>query len=76
MPTLARKAAASNPAAESDKPSTIISPDWMLSKRLMQRINVLLPLPLGPQTTTTSPAPMVRSMSLRTWSEPNHLFTS
>ena len=76
MPTFDRNAAASRPGAESDKPSTIISPDWMVSKRLMQRISVLLPLPLGPQTTTTSPAPMVRWMSLRTWSEPNHLFTS
>ena len=76
MPTFARKAAASNPAAESDKPSTIISPDWIRSKRLMQRISVLLPLPLGPQTTTTSPPPIVRLMSLRTWGDPNHLFTS
>ncbi len=47
----------------------------MVSNRLMQRIKVLLPLPLGPQTTTTFPAAMVRSMSLRTCSAPNHLLT-
>src|SRR5688500_20372938 len=53
----------------------ILSPDWMVSSRLMHRINVLLPLPLGPQTTTTLPASTVKSMSLRTCSEPNHLLT-
>src|SRR6516225_9138529 len=42
----------------------------------MQRMSVLLPLPLGPHTTTTSPALTFRFMLLRTWSEPNHLFTS
>ena len=41
----------------------------------MQRIRVLLPLPLGPQTTTTFPAAMLRSMSLSTCSAPNHLLT-
>ena len=41
----------------------------------MQRISVLLPLPLGPQTTTTFPAAMLRSMSLSTCSAPNHLLT-
>src|SRR3990172_7111027 len=76
MPTFARKAAAANPGAESDRPSTMMSPDWMGSRRLMQRIRGLLPLPLGPQTTTTFPAPISRLISLRTWREPNHLFTS
>jgi hypothetical protein len=42
---------------------------------LMQRISVLLPLPLGPQTTTTCPAAMLKSMSLSTCSAPNHLLT-
>src|SRR4030095_11151192 len=41
----------------------------------MQRMSVLLPLPLGPHTTTTSPPLTFRFMLLRTWSEPNHLST-
>src|SRR4249919_793435 len=39
-------------------------------------MSVLLPLPLGPHTTTTSPPLIFRFMLLRTWSEPNHLSTS
>ena len=39
----------------------------------MQRMSVLLPLPLGPHTTTTSPALTFRFMLLRTWSEPKPL---
>ena len=38
MPTLARSLAASRLGSDSDRPSTIISPDWMVSRRLMQRI--------------------------------------
>ena len=41
----------------------------------MQRMSVLLPEPEGPQTTTTSPAAILRSISLRTWWAPYHLLT-
>src|SRR6185369_12199050 len=61
--------------SHTERPSTMISPDWTVSRRLMQRISVLLPLPLGPQTTTTCPATMLKSMSLSTCSAPNHLLT-
>src|SRR5258706_10313689 len=62
-------------ALERRLPSTTISPPWIASSRLMQRISVLLPLPLGPQTTTTSPRPIVRSICWSTCSLPNHLST-
>src|SRR4029450_12567319 len=43
--------------------------------RFPPRLRVLLPDPLGPHTTRTSPRATSRSTSLRTWSLPNHLFT-
>ena len=41
------------------------------SSRLMQRSSVLLPLPLGPMTTSTSPASTCRSMPSSTRLSPN-----
>src|SRR5215471_5331109 len=41
----------------------------------MQRIIVDLPDPEGPQTTTRSPRPTLRLISLRTWKSPYHLST-
>src|SRR5262245_63822899 len=61
--------------AESGMPATSIDPSWIASSLLMQRISVLLPPPLGPQMTSTSPAPTNRSTDLRTCSAPNHLLT-
>src|SRR5512139_3548576 len=55
--------------------STTSSPCWISSRRLMQRMSVLFPEPLGPQTTITSPRLTWRSMSLRTCGSPNHLLT-
>src|SRR5919106_5476237 len=75
MPTLVRNRAVSRRVSDNEIPSTMMSPDWMVSSRLMQRMSVLLPLPLGPQTTTAFPASITRSMSFRTCSVPNHLLT-
>src|SRR3990172_8318784 len=47
----------------------------MGSRRLTQRISVLLPEPEGPQTTTTSPGATSSVTSFSTWSGPNHLPT-
>src|SRR5512139_4120445 len=47
----------------------------MGSNALIQRISVLFPEPLGPQTTATSPYLMDRLISFRTCREPNHLLT-
>ena len=63
------------PGAVMDLPCTRISPFWMGSRRLTQRMSVLLPEPEGPQTTMTSPASTLRSTSTSTWCWPNHLLT-
>jgi hypothetical protein len=39
-------------------------------------INVLLPEPDGPQTTTTSPCPIDAEQDFSTWKAPYHLLTS
>ena len=41
----------------------------------MHRSNVLLPEPLGPQTTTVLPCSISRVTSLSTFWSPNHLLT-
>src|SRR5216110_2194732 len=69
----ARSRTRSVSGAPSTRPSTITSPRCTGPRPLMQRMSVLLPEPEGPQTTTTSPVAIVRSMSRRTWSLPNHL---
>src|SRR5581483_1286030 len=56
-------------------PWTRISPPCTGSSRFTQRMSVLLPEPEGPHTTMTSPASTVRSTSVSTWCDPNHLLT-
>src|SRR5882757_6218069 len=56
-------------------PSTTRSPLLIVSSPLMQRISVLLPEPLGPQTTTTSFGCTLSVTSRSTWRGPNHLLT-
>ena len=63
------------PEPPMDWPCTRMSPFWIGSRRLTQRMSVLLPEPEGPQTTMTSPASTLRSTSTRTWCWPNHLLT-
>src|SRR6185503_4952208 len=75
MPTSARSRARSTRGAVMDSPWTRISPFWIGSRRLTQRISVLFPEPDGPHTTMTSPASTSRLTSARTWSGPNHLST-
>src|SRR5919197_290346 len=50
-------------------------PESTGSSRLTQRRRVLLPLPLGPMTTSTSPSPTLRSMPSRTTLSPKLLRT-
>src|SRR5438552_2391544 len=47
----------------------------MVSRRLMVRINVDLPPPLGPAMTTTPPVGTSSDTSFSTWSWPYHLWT-
>src|SRR6185437_2412015 len=56
-------------------PSMLISPSWNGSSALTHLINVDLPEPEGPHTTTTSPlaTPVVQSFSA--WKAPYHLLT-
>ncbi len=56
-------------------PSTTTSPFWIGSSALTVLISVLLPLPDGPQTTTTSPFLICVVQSVRTWKLPYHLLT-
>src|SRR5512139_3884351 len=55
-------------------PSIQISPDWTGSRAFRQRSSVLLPEPLGPMITTTSPLATSRLTSLRTCSFPKCLW--
>src|SRR5262245_66686447 len=53
--------------------STVISPFWNGSSALTHLMIVDLPLPEGPQTTTTSPFFTSVEQSVRTWKVPYHL---
>src|SRR5205807_4410066 len=55
--------------------STVISPFWNGSSALTHLMSVDLPLPEGPQTTTTSPLATSVEHSVRTWKVPYHLLT-
>src|SRR5438105_14891998 len=55
--------------------STMISPFWKGSRPFTHLMSVDLPLPEGPQTTTTSPFDTSVEHSVRTWNEPYHLLT-
>ena len=70
MPSSARMRARSLPSCGRGSPSMRISPESMVSKRLMVRHMVDLPEPEGPITTTTSPRSTERLMSLRTCRSP------
>ena len=75
MPISARVAASSLPSCGSGLPSMRTSPESMVSSLLMVRQSVDLPEPEGPITTTTSPLPTLRLMSLSTWRLPKCLST-
>ena len=68
MPTSARRAARSRPSCGRGLPSMSISPESMVSRRLIVRHSVDLPEPEGPITTTTSPLSTEKLMSLSTCS--------
>ncbi len=55
MPTSLRMASMLRTSSVSSMPSTMISPFWWFSSRLMVRMKVDLPEPDGPKITTTSP---------------------
>src|SRR5271166_2210165 len=54
-------------------PATVTTPSSGVSRRLMQRRNVLLPEPEEPRIETTSPSLAVSDMPLRTSSAPKRL---
>src|SRR6478735_3223953 len=56
-------------------PSTLMSPFWNGSSALTHLMSVDLPLPEGPQTTTTSPLVTLVVQSVSTWNSPYHLLT-
>ena len=75
MPTWRLTASIDFTSSVSSVPSTLSTPDWCSSRRLTQRISVLLPEPEGPHTTMRSPLATDKSMSRNTWNSPNHLLT-
>ena len=66
MPTFLRMSSIALTSSVSSTPSTHKCPCWCSSSRLMQRINVDLPEPEGPQMTMRSPWATLRSMSRNT----------
>jgi hypothetical protein len=56
-------------------PSTTISPFWNGSRPFTHLMMVDLPLPEGPQTTTTSPFATSVVLSVSTWKVPYHFET-
>jgi len=70
MPTSERSFLRSVLGSRTDMPSTTMSPAWMRSSPLMQRSSVLLPEPLGPQTTTTSPSWTSSDTPRSAWKSP------
>ena len=66
MPSSARICVSSRPSCGRGLPSMRISPESMVSRRLMVRHMVDLPEPDGPMTTSTSPRSTSRLMSFRT----------
>jgi hypothetical protein len=57
-------------------PSTEMVPFWKGSSPFTVLMSVDLPLPEGPQTTTTSPLSTLVVQSVSTWKVPYHLLTS
>ena len=66
MPSSERMPASSLPSCGSGLPSMRMSPESMVSRRLMVRHSVDLPEPEGPMMTSTSPLSTSRLMSLST----------
>src|SRR2546422_11449448 len=58
-----------------EMPSTVILPFWKGSSAFTHLMMVDLPLPEGPQTTTTSPFATSVEQSVSTWKLPYHLLT-
>src|SRR5438105_3353664 len=75
MPRRPRRALRSVFGACTEMPSTMISPQSIRSKPLMQRISVLLPDPDGPHTTTTEPFATDALQSSSTRKEPKDFVT-
>src|SRR5688572_2077770 len=76
MPTRLRSLGRSVFGSLIEMPLTTTSPFWIGSSALTVLISVDLPLPEGPQTTTTSPFSMCVVQSVSTWNVPYHLLTS
>ena len=73
MPMRERSLGRSVFASPTEMPSTVIPPFWKGSSALTHLMMVDLPLPEGPQTTTTSPFFTSVEQSVSTWKEPYHL---
>src|SRR5258706_11769405 len=75
MPMRARSLGRLVFGSPTEMPSTRISPFWKASRPLTVLMSVDLPLPEGPQTTTTSPLETSVVPSVSTWKAPYHLLT-
>src|SRR5476651_2349900 len=76
MPIRARSFGRLVLGSPTEMPSTVIAPCVNGSSPLTHLINVDLPEPDGPHTTTTSPLATFVEQRLRTWKGPYHLLTS
>ena len=75
MPMRERSLGRSVFGSPTEMPSTVISPFWNGSSAFTHLMRVDLPLPEGPQTTTTSPFATSVVQSVSTWKLPYHLLT-
>ena len=75
MPIRERSLGRSVFGSPTETPSTVIVPFWNGSRAFTHLISVDLPLPEGPQTTTTSPFATSVEQSVSTWKLPYHLLT-
>src|SRR6478736_7541827 len=75
MPTRERSFGRLVFGSPTETPSTVMVPFWNGSSAFTVLIRVDLPLPDGPQTTTTSPLPTSVLQSASTWKLPYHLLT-
>ena len=75
MPTSERICSMLRVSLVSSTPSTMIGRPDAASRRLMQRIQVDLPEPDGPSTTTTSCSLMFADTPFSAWKSPYHLST-
>ena len=73
MPMRERSLGRSVFGSPTEMPSTVTSPFWKGSSAFTHLMMVDLPLPEGPQTTTTSPFFTSVEQSVSTWKEPYHL---